>query len=128
MSQKKLDLLSSRELMIYIQECAEKGLDNEMMRAHNVLLIREGEEPADYNIGEDVTDSSNKSNLSKTYLKIGLMLILSIIISIFGDMHLGRRVSIARILIWVLPPLIIICYLVRNEVWFRKITKRNKEK
>ena len=63
MPKKNLDLLSSRELLIYIQECAEKGLDDEMMRAHRFLLIKEGENPDD---NSDIHDYYEPSEFDLT--------------------------------------------------------------
>ena len=62
-----LDLLTSRELLIYIEGCAKKGDEEEMMRAHRFLLIREGENPDDFTDLEDYYEPSEEdlTNYSK---------------------------------------------------------------
>ncbi len=67
-SKKNLEGLSSRELLMYIEECAKKGDDTEMMRAHRFLLIKEGEDPDDYSDIDDYYEPSEEdlTNYSST--------------------------------------------------------------
>jgi hypothetical protein len=62
-----LDLLTSRELLIYIEGCAKKGDEEEMMRAHRFLLIKEGEDPDNFSDLEDYYEPSEEdlTNYSK---------------------------------------------------------------
>lgn len=128
MSKMNLEALSSKELLIYIEECAKKGDDTEMMRAHRILLIKEGEDPDDFSYIDPelkgVKPSENK--LSKTYIKLALTLVAVVIFDIATDIHFNKPVTFMRVIIWCIPPLGVGYLLLKDHISFTRITKRKK--